>query len=234
MLRKLIRYNANSYLAGSLANQLRKQRMSIFEGFFIECFEEQIKKGRRINIIDLGGDYRFWESMNFKYIDLVDITLINIIKKDIPCEITNFNSLEGDATNLCGIRDMEFDLAFSNSCIEHVGGKNEWIKMAREIKRVAPHFFLQTPNYFFPIEPHFLFPLFQFLPTFLRAFLINRFQLGFWPKGESYNESVKIANEIKLLRKKDLELLFPDSIIIDERLLGLKKSFMVHDKISKE
>jgi len=61
--------------------------------------------------------------------------------------------------------DRSFDWVFSNAVIEHVGGIEEQRKFASEISRVARcGYFVTTPNKFFPIEPHTLLPLYQFLP----------------------------------------------------------------------
>lgn len=61
-----------------------------------------------------------------------------------------------------------------------------------------------------------------------RTVFIRCFQLGFWPKGRDWKESMAIADEIKLLRCKDLKRLFPEAVIDRERLCGLTKSFMVY------
>lgn len=50
--------------------------------------------------------------------------------------------------------DNEFDLVFSNAVIEHVGGGLEQAKYIGEHTRVGRHWFLTTPNRFFPIESH--------------------------------------------------------------------------------
>ena len=77
---------------------------------------------------------------------------------------------------------------------------------------------MQTPNRWFPIEPHYQVPLFQFLPRPLRRAINKRFTLGFQPKG--YWE------EITLLSARDLKRLFPDATIHRERVFGLTKSLM--------
>jgi Methyltransferase domain len=44
--------------------------------------------------------------------------------------------------------------------------------------RVAKRYFVQTPNRYFPIEPHFLFSGFQFLPLPVKRWLLMLFSLG--------------------------------------------------------
>lgn len=91
-------------------------------------------------------------------------------KYQIPPEYDNISSVSGDATDLREYEDKSFNLVFSNSVIEHVGDFTAQRKMAKEMMRVGKHCYLQTPNRYFPLEPHFLFPCFQFLPIRLRAF----------------------------------------------------------------
>jgi hypothetical protein len=55
--------------------------------------------------------------------------------------------------------------------------------MAEEVRRVGQHYFLQTPNRYFPIEPHFVFLFFQFLLRVLQTALVRHLSLG-WIKGE--------------------------------------------------
>lgn len=46
-------------------------------------------------------------------------------------------------------KEKEFDLVFSNSVIEHVGGFQDQMKAANEIRRVGKNYFIQTPNKYF-------------------------------------------------------------------------------------
>ncbi len=100
--------------------------------------------------------------------------------------------------------------------------------MAVEIMRVGKRYFVQTPNYYFPFEPHFLFPLFQFLPASLKIFLVKNFNMGWYGKTRDAEKAEKLINSIKLLKRADLKKLFPQSGIYSEKLLGLTKSFIVY------
>lgn len=223
-----IKYQASSYNAGSATNRLRKRRMACLERFFADTFGPDLEAGRTIRILDIGGTFRFWKSMGFPFAGKAEITLLNLDKAAIPEAVPGLFSVEGDARDMTGVEDGAFDLVVSNSCIEHVGKEPEWQMMADEMRRVGRHYFLQTPNRHFPVEPHFLFPFFQFFPVWLRAAFIRCFELGFWPKGNDWKESLRIADEIKLLRHKDLKRLFPEAVIEREKLFGLTKSFMVY------
>lgn len=229
MLYNWMRKQSRGQEQGSIANKMRTNRMKIFEDFFYETFKEQLTQGKTIRILDLGGTYSYWESINFQYIDSVEITLVNLTTENIPSGIINICSTKGDATNLNGIKDQAFDFVYSNSCIEHVGTANAHRRMAEEIKRVSKHYYIQTPNYYFPVEPHFLFPMFQFLPVNVRAFLVRRYQLGNMKKADSRQEALQIVDSVHLLTYCELDKLFPNATIKRERFLGFVKSYMVFE-----
>ena len=73
----------------------------------------------------------------------------------------NFKSIKGDATNLSNFKDNQFDIVFSNSLIEHLYTYENMKLMANETMRVGKKFFVQTPNKYFPIEPHYFFHFFN-------------------------------------------------------------------------
>ena len=124
---------------------------------------------------------------------------------------------QADGTRL-PYRNREFPVVFSNSVIEHVP-KHLQRDFADEIRRVGERYFVQTPNRYFPIEPHYQLPLFQFLPERVRRALNRRFLLGWQERGK--------WDDIHLLSARDLRRLFPDGEIHRERLFGLTKSLMV-------
>jgi hypothetical protein len=96
--------------------------------------------------------------------------------------------------------------------------------MAREIRRVGRRYFVQTPNRYFPIEPHFLMPFFQFFPYRVKVAVVRHV------KGvKDRSAAEKRAAEIELLSRKTLMSLFPGARMREERLAGMVKSFMVYD-----
>lgn len=146
-----------------------------------------------------------------------------------------FKTVLLDEDCMLPFEDNYFDIVFCNSVIEHVGidkiqqwsvrnGK-EFAKIAferqkrfaNEIRRVGKYYFVQTPNKNFVIESHTWLPLIQFLP---RPLLIKvvRWLNKCWVK--------KTAPDWNLLTKKKMKQLFPEAIIIKERVLGLTKSLI--------
>ena len=61
--------------------------------------------------------------------------------------------------------DGEFDVAFSNAVLEHVGTRNDQRAFVRELCRVGRCVFVTTPNRWFPIEVHTLLPFVHWLPA---------------------------------------------------------------------
>lgn len=159
--------NKESYSA-----QMRRKRF----GLFLQLISNLPKP---INALDIGGTQDFWVTMGFVDNDDVNITLLNLKKPTTSYK--NFVGVAGDATNISQFDDNQFDVVFSNSVIEHLYTFDNQKRMAQEVQRVGRHHFVQTPNYFFPIEPHFLFVGFQWLPISTRVFLLSHFDLG-WRK----------------------------------------------------
>jgi hypothetical protein len=60
--------------------------------------------------------------------------------------------------------DDQFDIAFSNAVVEHVGGEEAQRTFVRELCRVARRVYVTTPNRWFPVDVHTLLPLVHWLP----------------------------------------------------------------------
>ena len=180
---------------------------------------------RPISIVDVGGAQRFWELVELIDQNEVNVTLVNV--RPMPTRYPNFQSVTGDARSLTQFGDRAFDVVFSNSVIEHVGSYEDQAAMAGEVMRIGRYFYVQTPNRRFPIEAHFYFPLFQFLPTRLRVWLVR--SLPLYPGGriKSRARALEVVSEIRLMTLRELKALFPGAKVRREKTLGLTKSFMV-------
>lgn len=200
-----------------IGSRFRRKRFRFFESKIL-AFQ------RPITILDIGGTVRFWVDENYHLKD-VFITIINIRPEE--SRYPNIRVLQGDACDLSQFKDKAFDISFSNSLIEHLHTTANQQKMAKEAVRVSRCFFVQTPNRYFPIEPHFRFPLFQFLPKRIQIFLQTKTLLI---NGVKYNKEYakEIVDEIKLLSKGELKKLFPESQLYTEYFLGMPKSFIAY------
>jgi SAM-dependent methyltransferase len=106
--------------------------------------------------------------------------------------------------------DGEFDLAYCSSVIEHVAPERRRA-FAAEVRRVGRGWFVQTPAYSFPIEPHSLLPGAHWLPPGVRRRYWRLGATGGW-------------EQIELLRRRELEALFGPAL--PERLGPLVKSWV--------
>lgn len=84
---------------------------------------------------------------------------------------------------------------------------------------------VQTPNRGFPLEAHWLFPFFQFLPVAVRIFLTRKWPLGH-RHARSRHEAALLVQEVNLLGRNELRRHFPESEIWVERAAGLPKSIV--------
>jgi len=134
--------------------------------------------------------------------------------------------IQGDACNLDKIADNHYDIAFSNSVIEHVGMWSDMKAMAREVRRVSRRYLVQTPYYWFPIEPHARAPFLHWLPEPLAYRIVMNFKCGFWTKAQTVDDAVSTVQSARLLDRRQFQALFPDAEMRLERFIGLTKSLI--------
>lgn len=178
-----------------------------------------------VKILDIGGTENYWIQMGAAGNQDYYITVLN--PQPIKTTYDNITFNAGDARDLSRFKTDEFHVIFSNSVIEHVGSFVDQKKMAEEIIKHCTKFYVQTPNYYFPMEPHFLFPFFQFLPMKMKVFLVRNFRLGWFQKQKSVVEAERLISSIRLLKQNELAALFPGAKIQKEKLFFLTKSFIV-------
>lgn len=181
---------------------------------------------RPLTILDIGGTEKYWKWMNFADEEGVSFTLCNLDPEEVTKK--NFTFMLADATHLPMIKDKAFDIVFSNSVIEHLFTRENQVKMANEIRRIGKNYFVQTPNLYFPLEAHWRFPFFQFLPFRTRVFLTQHFTLGRFPKAKDKESATKRVAEIKLLSPGQMKKLFPDGKCYKEKFFALTKSITMY------
>jgi hypothetical protein len=202
----------------SLAAGLRRRRFAMLSRLLARV-------PRPLRILDVGGTQGYWDAVAPDGLDGAHIVLLN---QQAPAVTRpGFEGRAGDARAMPQFADGSFDLVFTNSVIEHVGSRDDQHRMADEIRRVGRRYYVQTPNRWFPIEPHFLVPGFQFLPISLRVALVRRFRLGWMARVPDADAARAVVESIQLLTADELQRLFPEGTLHREQLGGLTKSLIV-------
>jgi hypothetical protein len=213
-----LRTLANGSDAGSFSNRMRSRRFELFESL-VEPMP------RPLRILDIGGTNEFWEQRGWADRDDVEIVTANLEAEEQLHE--NIHPVVADATDLSRYEDGSFDITFSNSVIEHLFTYEAQAAMAREVQRVGKAYWVQTPNYWFPVEPHFLVPGWQWLPEQARIAMIRRRRLGWRGPCPEVEDARRAVGEIRLMTGKELATLFPYATLRPERFKGLTKSWIV-------
>jgi hypothetical protein len=198
---------------------LRRRRIQLF----INLVDQVLTRQAVCRILDLGGVPNYWKLMS----DLLgsrryQITIVNRSEFPVPSEY--FTSIIGDARHLPSLPDMSFDLVHSNSVIEHVGRWSDMKAMAGEVRRLAPGYFLQTPYFWFPMEPHCSTLFFHWMPESIRVRMLMGRHRGAWGKAPDLDTAMNQIQSAALLDMRMMRTLFPDATIHRERIIGLTKS----------
>ena len=136
----------------------------------------------------------------------LDITGVDVTERpDYPGPLVVADVLDG-----LPFADGEFDLAYCSSVIEHIAPADR-AAFAAELRRVARGWYVQTPAYSFPVEPHALLPFAHWLPPALRRPYWRLGVAGDWER-------------IELLRRGEMRELFGEPLA--ERAGPLVKSWI--------
>ena len=183
-------------------------------------FHQRFPDIDKMRVLDLGGTAKHWETSPFRPKSVVVVNL--------QAESSGLDwiaAVQGDACKPpAPVHDTQFDLVYSNSLIEHLGGHARRCEFASVVHALAPHHWVQTPYRYFPIEPHWLFPGLQFLPQGARAWAIRRWPLS--PAWPDRAQALRDVLEVELLSQTEMNYYFPHSDIVKERVLGLTKSIV--------
>jgi len=191
--------------------------------FFCSAFPPSAHR----TVLDVGGTPQIWRMLDTPY----EVTILNEDPQEL--ETGSDRCVIGDGRNL-QFPDKSFDVAFSNSVIEHVGNWKDMQCFASELRRVGNSFYCQTPNKWFPVEPHLGTLFLHWWPRLLNFYFVTRyFTLWGLLNRPSRAQVKKSLAAIRLLTRRDLEQLFPGATIVTERFLLLSKSYVIMDRTGK-
>ncbi len=211
-----------------IQKSFRKKRMQRFGSVF--------SFSRHPRILDVGGTPEIWALLPLP--EAARVVLLNMPRADARRAASSrdpgaagLEYVHGDGCHL-PFADQAFDIVFSNSVIEHVGGAEAQAQFAREVARVGRGYWVQTPNRYFPIETHLLTPIVHLLPRTWRAFIVRRFTVWQWIQRPAADEKhfyiEHFISDIRLLSAGDMQRLFPDAVILRERFLMFTKSLIAY------
>ena len=170
-------------------------------------------------VLDAGGYEYYWQFCDF----LPRVTMVNL--EGPAAGERRCHWVIADARRL-PFREKAFEVAFSNSVIEHISDPADRQSFARELGRVAERYYVQTPNFWFPVEPHLMTPFVHYLPRTLQRRLLRNFTV--WgilvrPTPEGCDDFLR---DIRMMDERELRQLFPEAEIWRERVLGITKSLI--------
>lgn len=201
--------------------------MIFFMSRFRQTRAEDIRKrfpilfDPKAHILDVGGGTFPWSELK----PTAKITILNKRPQNLPDHFP-WEFIEGDGTNL-PFKDASFDLVFSNSVIEHVGGIAAQQKFAKEMLRVGKSVYCQTPNKWFPVEPHLIAPFIHWLPFSVFRKVARLGSVWGWTYKPDQNVIDDHIKSIRLLTYNEMVNLFPNCTLRRERVFGLTKSFIL-------
>ena len=204
----------------------RQKRMSQFEAI--------IQPDANELVLDVGGCHETWtiRPQIPKRIDCLNLYAVSWDADKHPNH--RITTTVGDGCTL--VHDSgSYDIVFSNSVIEHVGDWEKQRSFAREVRRVGNKLWIQTPAVECPIEPHFLAPFVHWLPVPIRRRLLRWFTPWGWITKPTQNKVDETIYYTRLLSKQQVKELFPDCVVITERLLGIfPKSYIAYRTNSEQ
>lgn len=199
---------SDSFYKRMLRDYSKKSRLGKFE-----LFQSVFELRREDRILDVGADPQLFSHYTFEDFypyperitgGSIDFEMVREARRCYPK--AQYAIFDGCALPF---PDKSFDIVFSNAVIEHIVGDSRQEQFAREAMRVGKSWFITTPNYWFPLEVHYLLPFFQFLPPGAQR-IYSHLSTSAIPKGELI--------DLALLSARDLRRLFPTSEIARMRI----------------
>jgi len=180
-------------------------------------FVERMGIREDTSVLDVGGTDAIWS--------LLPLRPRLVILNRHPRRRALGHTVVGDGRYL-PFPDGAVDVVFSNSVIEHVGGRDAQQRFADECRRVGRGYYVQTPSRAFPFEPHAMGFFLHWLPRKWQISAVRWCSLWGLMTRPSREGAEAMVDGLHLLTESDLRRLFPDAEIWVERVLGMAKSLV--------
>ena len=198
----------------AISPRFRRKRMN----WFLERLNVQSEE----RLLDIGGFPWNWrEAARPNSTTLFNLRFPPGMEKSEP----RFTYATGDACEL-PFADRAFDVVFSNSVIEHVSTWERQMQFAAGARRVGRKLWVQTPAYEFFIEPHLMTPFIHWLPVRWQRRLLRNFTPWGWLTRPPTPDVDAFIAEVRLLTRSEMRKLFPECEILEEKFLGMTKSYI--------
>lgn len=196
---------------GSLTHRFRQARNEEFRRRFPDLED--------MRVLDLGGTAISWRVLDLRP---QSVTLVNLDDAEDPPELW----IERIKEDACVGGFGKYDLVFSNSLMEHLGGHARRQRFADVVRESAPSWWIQTPYRYFPIEPHWIFPFFQFLPFAARVAVCQHWHTLHMESTPERAQAAELVASVELISATEMRTYFPESSIWFERVAGAPKSLV--------
>jgi len=199
-----------------------------FQDFFrprrLRAFYRLLNVTESTRVLDVGGGAFFWDLALAQGLPLPQLTVLNIR----PAGDQERPFLRWIVADACAsqLPDNSFDLVFSNSLVEHLRDFKTQKLFADEVRRLAPSYFVQTPDRLCPVEPHFVTPFVHWLPRRVRRRMIRNFTVWGLTARPSQAYCDQLIDEFALLSRREMQQVFPDATVLSERFAGFPKSLI--------
>jgi Methyltransferase domain len=162
---------------------------------------------RILNIGASGTDIGLPEQLESFYEHRSQIIGGGISYADVQDYRDSFPGVQAVVFDGCALpfADKSFDIVYSNAVLEHLPDYEMVRRFAAEVQRVGNGWFITTPNFWYPFDPHYHLPFVQLLPQTTQRNLVKR--LGKTP-----------YEHLHLLTTKQLRRLFPAGKVVSSRV----------------
>lgn len=193
------------------AARARSRRRDLFAASFPDI--------AAMRVLDLGGRADTWADLR-----PADLTVVNLSAPEIADAPPGVDAVVGDACARDLLAGESFDLVFSNSVLEHVGGHAARQAFADNVHRLGTRHWVQTPYRYFPLEPHWLCPGMQWLPVAAKVRIAQVWPLGHSGPARSRRAATSAVLATELVSMTEMRHYFPGSQLLLERYAGAVKS----------